>query len=113
MNGAKLQGFEQSSSAATGSDHNAAAYVSNRGLLVERLQQAVPPQRTPRGPMDIMNSALTSKTNHNDCERSSEAPVDFIERVHLNHQKLTAELPTTAHRGNVKFAVTQAHYQSK
>lgn len=47
MNGAKLQGFEQSSSAAAGSDYYAAAYESNRGLLVERLQQAVPPQRTP------------------------------------------------------------------
>jgi hypothetical protein len=57
--------------------------------------------------MDIMNSALTSKTNHNDCERSSEAPVDFIERVHFNQHKLTAELPTTVHRGNVMFAVTQ------
>ena len=70
MNGAKLQGFEQSSSAALGSDYTAAAYERNRGLLVERLQQAVPPQRTPRGLMDIMNSALTRKTNHNDFERS-------------------------------------------
>jgi hypothetical protein len=49
MDGAKLQGFEQSSSSAAGSDYDAAAYESNRGLLVERLQQAVPPQRTPRG----------------------------------------------------------------
>jgi choline dehydrogenase len=32
------------------------------------------------------------KTDHNDFERSPEAAADFIERVRLNQQKLTAEL---------------------
>jgi hypothetical protein len=39
-----------------------------------------------------MNSVQTLKTNQNDCERSPEAAADFIERVRLNQQKLTAEL---------------------
>jgi hypothetical protein len=40
----------------------------------------------------LMNSLQTLKTNHNDFEPSPEAAADFIERVRLNQQKLTAEL---------------------
>jgi choline dehydrogenase len=38
------------------------------------------------------NSVQTLKINHNDFEPSPEAAADFIERVRLNQQKLTAEL---------------------
>src|SRR5260370_30824849 len=40
----------------------------------------------------FMSSVQTPKTNHNDFERSPEAAADFIKRVRLNQQKLTAEL---------------------
>ena len=39
-----------------------------------------------------MNNVQTLKAHRNDCERSPEAAADFIERVRLNQQKLTAEL---------------------
>ena len=39
-----------------------------------------------------MNSVQMRKANRHDCERSLEAAADFIERVRLNQQKLTAEL---------------------
>jgi choline dehydrogenase len=39
-----------------------------------------------------MNSVQTLKTNHSDFERSPEVAADFIERVRLNQEKLTAEL---------------------
>src|SRR5882724_4721052 len=40
----------------------------------------------------FMNNVQTLKAHRNDCERSPEAAADFIERVRLNQQKLTAEL---------------------
>jgi len=40
----------------------------------------------------FMSSVQTLKTNHNDFERSPEMAADFIERVRLNQEKLTAEL---------------------
>ena len=39
-----------------------------------------------------MNSGQTRKAYWNDCERSPEAAADFIARVRLNQQKLTAAL---------------------
>jgi choline dehydrogenase len=61
--------------------------------VVERVQQAVPLPRNPGSLMEhFMNSVQTVKTNHHDFERSSAAAADFIERVRLNQQKLTAAL---------------------
>ena len=39
-----------------------------------------------------MDSVETLKTNYSDFERSPEIAADFIERVCLNQQKLTADL---------------------
>ena len=52
-----------------------------------------------------MNSVQMLKANRHDCERSPEAAADFIERVRLNQQKLTAELKTALrlHRLRIGF----------
>ena len=61
--------------------------------MVERLQQAVPPPRTPRSLMGhLMNSVQTLKTNQNDFERSPEAAADFAERARFNQRKLSSDL---------------------
>jgi hypothetical protein len=61
--------------------------------MVERLQQAVPPPRTPRSRIGhLMNSVQTLKTNQNDFERSSEAAADFAERARFNQRKLSSDL---------------------
>src|SRR5215813_12804848 len=61
--------------------------------MVERVQHAVPPPRTPRSlRKQVMHNVQTRQAHRHDRERSPAAAADCMERVRLNQQRLTSDL---------------------